>query len=105
MSPSHIEEIGKAKRLRHSAAEYHRRGIGDVRAGAPYVFRNDERSMERYPGLFIRRRRRTDRSKASGEVMSISVALMPAVAAAESEPSFQNHQNLGDNAGAFPAEG
>ena len=63
--------------MRNRAAEYLRQGIEEVRAAAAYLFRNDPRSMARYPSLFVRRRRKTDRAKVNGEGSGDSVPPSP----------------------------
>jgi len=105
MSPSHTEELGEVKRLRHRAAEYLRQGIEDVRAAAAYVYRNNDKKLERYPSLFVRKRRKSDKSKVNGEVSTSSVAPMPVVEPTFSEPSLHDLPTLDDNIGAIPQLG
>ena len=66
------------RNLRHRAAEYLRQGIEDVRAAAGYIFRNDEKSRERYPSLFIRKRKKNGNGKTTVEQDTSDAAIAPA---------------------------
>jgi hypothetical protein len=45
-------EIARLRDLRNRAGEYLCRAVDDIRDAARYVFRNDERAMNRYPSLY-----------------------------------------------------
>jgi hypothetical protein len=70
MSPSRSKELDEAKDTRRRAAEHLRRGLEEVRAAALYVFRNDEAKIERYPSLFILRRKHRGSDTGEDEVTS-----------------------------------
>jgi hypothetical protein len=57
LSPTRSAELDQAKDLRQRAAEHLRRGLEHVRDAAKYVFRRDATALERYPSLFVLRRR------------------------------------------------
>jgi hypothetical protein len=57
LSPTRSKELDEAKDLRQRAAEHLRRGLEHVRDAAKYVFRRDATALERYPSLFVLRRR------------------------------------------------
>jgi len=66
MSPSRAELFDDVRGLRRRAAEHLRRGIEQVRAAAMYLFRDTPAEMERYPSLFVRRKKKNGHSKAGG---------------------------------------
>ena len=93
------------KRLRYQAAEYLRRGIEEVRAAAGYIFRNNPKQMERYPSLFVRKRRKTDKVKTADEASADSVAPAPAIAPSESDITSNTPPRASDDVGASPELG
>ncbi len=72
--------------LRHRAAEYLRQGIEDVRAAAGYIFRNDDKSRERYPSLFIRKRKKNGNGKTTVEQDTSDAAIAPTGVEVQTEP-------------------
>jgi len=74
------------RNLRHRAAEYLRQGIEDVRAAAGYIFRNDEKSRDRYPSLFIRKRKKNGNGKTAVEQDTSDAAITPTVVEIQTEP-------------------
>ncbi len=67
ISPSQSEEVDALQDLRNRAAEYLRRGIEDIRAGAGFIFRKRQEKMERYPSLFAGRRKKRTNGLNGGE--------------------------------------
>jgi hypothetical protein len=86
MSPSRSEAYDDMRSLRNRAAEYLRRGIEEVRAGAAYIYRDSPGEMERYPSLFAGRKRKSGNGKANGDAAGDSLA----------PPAAQENESLPD---------
>ncbi len=105
MSPSSKEEVDNVRDLRNRAAEYLRRGIEELREGASYIYRNNPTKRDRYPSMFIRRRRKASNGKANGETASDSNPTPPTVETEGSNPSPGDVSPQSPNIGAISQTG
>jgi hypothetical protein len=105
MSPGQAQVIGDARVMRLRAAEHLRRGLEDLRDAARYVFRKDRAMMERYPSLFVRRKKKGSSSAAGAETNPESPAESQAPEPAETEPTADHLDQLYEEAEAIAQDG
>jgi hypothetical protein len=89
LSPSRSKELDEARDTRQRAAEHLRRGLEVVREAALYVFRHDGAKLDRYPSLFILRRKHRQAGTTEGEATQGSVPTPSGPTLGASEPSAE----------------